>query len=194
MSRINGVDEKGNPSEASVKNGRLLTRSISTDEIEAAVSNGLGFQSYTAVMSFATAVKQMVFFLENNEDDDIFITSATLGTGVSAGGSDNAILIEQIGNIGVSDPITSATSALTTNRNAGSPKVFDGTINKGPAALGGTEVATNGVLGDFTRSRTFDLTAQLPKGGSIGVAITPPAGNTGMDMTLVVTFHIVNGT
>ena len=193
MSRITGVDESGSTREVGVQGDKLKVRSVSTDEIEDAVSQGVGFQSYTALISLTTDAKQMVFFLKNDEDDDIFITSATLGTGASTDGTDNAVLIEQIGNIGVSDPIVSASPALTTNRNAGKPKNFAGTATKGPAALGGSEVATNGVLGDFTRSRTFDLTAQIPKGGSIGVAITPPSGNTAIDMTLVVTFHIING-
>lgn len=194
MSRITGVSEDGLIGEVGVVKKRLLVRSITTDEIEAAVSAGLGFQSYTTKINLAGNTRQMVFFLENGETNDIFITTATVGTSQSTNGVDNIILIEQVGNILTGDPIVTATDALVTNRNAGAPRAHEGTVKRGPTAMGGAEVATNGTLGDFTRSRTFDLTAQLPKGGRIGVAITPPVGNTSMDLTLVVTFHIINGT
>lgn len=193
MSTLTGVDETGSRRDVGVDGDRLKVRSITTDEIEAAVAGGLGFQMYSGKITITTDVQQMVFSLENNEANDIFITSGTFGTSSSTNGVDNVILIEQVGNILASDPIISASDALVTNRNGGSPRAFDGTVKKGPAAMAGTEVETNGTLGDFTRSKTFAITAQLTKGGRIGIAVTPPAGNTNMDLTLVVIFHIVNG-
>lgn len=185
------ADGKGSVNVAGVDSeSRLRTRSVSQDDISHAVDEGRAFQSYTAILNFSDATKQIVFYLKNNEEDNIFVTTATIGTSVATTSTDNIILLEQVGNIQPGDDIVGATDAITTNRNSGQPAQFAGDVKKGPSTPSGNEVAVNGTLGDFTRSRTFDLTAEIPKGQSLGVAITPPLLNTNMDITLTIAFHI----
>lgn len=193
MATINGVDEKGSTRQAGLVKDRLKVRAVSTDEVLFAVQDDRAYQTYTSKINVTGTTKQIMFFLKNDDVDDIFITSATVGTSVSTGGTDNIILLEQVANIGVADPIISGTAVLVTQRNGGSPRPFVGSALKGPAALGGSEVFTSGALGDFTGSRTFDLTAQIPKGGSLAMSMEPPAGNTSMDITIAVAFHVLNG-
>lgn len=193
MAVINGVDSKGKINQAQVDGeGRLSTRSVSENEIEHAVGEGRAFQTYTTELNISSATKVVIFYLKNNDVNDVMITSATIGTSVSTGGSDNIILIEQVGGIQPGDDIVSATDSLVTNRNSGAPRVFVGDVKKGPSTLGGTEVAVNGTLADFTESRTFDLTARIPKGGTIGVTVKAPTSTTSMDITLTVAFHVIS--
>lgn len=190
--RIEGVNNgKGGVNEVSVdKEGRLQNRTVSQNDTSHAVDEGRAFQSYTAKINFGDATKQIALYLKNNEENNIFITSATIGTSVSTGASDNIILLEQVGNIQPGDAIVSATDVVTTNRNTGEAAQFEGDVKKGPSTPSGNEVAVNGTLGDFTTSRTFDLTAEVSKGGSLGIAITPPLLNTNMDVTITIAFHI----
>lgn len=194
MVAITGKDDNGSVREAGIQKDRLKVRSVSTDEVLFAVQEGRGFQTYTAEITLNGATKQMVFFIKNNDVAPILITSATIGSSVTTGGTDNISLLEQVGNIQPADPIVvSGTDLLITNRKSGDPRPFVGDAKKGPQALGGSEVFATGLLADFTSGKTFDLSTELPKGGSSGIAVRPPAGNTSMVFTLSVSFHVING-
>lgn len=191
---IEGVsrDRKRHLGQVSVTEGRLDTNSVTTTDVLHAVGEGRAFQIYTLDVNFGSDLKQMMLFIENGNDKDMIVTSATIGSGASADGVDNIILLEQVGNISPADPIvTAGTDVTARNRNSGSPTPYVGDIKKGPQAVSGNEVAVNGVRGDFTGAKTFDLTAQIPKGGSLGVAITPPAGNTSMNVTITIALHVM---
>lgn len=191
MTFFQGIGRGGVINQAKVDSeGRIEIRSISQDDTGHAVDEGRAYQAYSGILNFGSATKQMAFYIKNNEESQILITSATVGTRVAAGASDNIMLLEQVGNVMPSDAIVSATDAIVVNRNAGNAGEFSGDVKVGPSVISGVEVAVNGTLGDFTASRTFDLTAEIPKGGSLGVAVTPPASNTDMDFTITVAFHI----
>jgi len=194
MAKVTGRDETGVTREAGLVKDRLKTRSVSTDEILFAVQEGRAFQTYTTEMVLTGTAKLMVFYIKNNDVAPILVTSATIGSGVSTGGTDNGVLIEQVGNISAADDIVaSGTDVIATNRDNGSPRAFVGDIKKGPQAVSGVEFPANGVLADITKGRTFELSAEIPKGGTSGISIRPPAGNTSITVTLTVSFHVING-
>jgi len=194
MSTVDGRDENGITRQAGIQKDRLKTRSVSTDEILFAVQEGRGFQTYTEEIILTGTAKLMVFYIKNNDVEPILVTSATIGSGVSAGGSDNGLLVEQVGNITAADPIVvSGDDIIATNRKSGDPRVFVGDIKKGPQAVSGNEFPGNGVLADFTLRETFDLSAEIPKGGTTGISIRPPAGNTSITVTVTISFHVING-
>jgi len=191
---VQGVDEDGGARQVGIKKDRLKVDSVSTDQLIFAVEEGQAFQTYTTEMVLTGTAKLMVFYIKNNDVGPIIVTSATIGSGVSAGGSDNGILIEQVGNISPADPIVaSGVDIIATNRKSGDPRAFIGDIKKGPQAVSGNEFPGNGVLADVTQRETFEVSSEIPKGGTTGISIRPPAGNTSITVTITISFHLVDG-
>lgn len=191
---IQGVDEDGALRKAGLQKDRLKTRSVSTDEILFAVKEGRAFQSYTEEIVLTGAAKLLAFYIKNNDVAPILVTSATIGSSPSTGGANDGLLIEQVGNISpLDDIVVSGTDIVATNRKSGDPRSFVGDIKKGPQAASGNEFPGNGVLADFTKRETFDLSAEIPKGGTTGISIRPPIGNTSITVTITISFHVING-
>lgn len=191
---IQGVRNNSPINQAAVTSeGELVTRSITIPDSEHAVSEGDSWTVYTADLNFTTATKQAALYLQNGEDRDIIITGATIGSGASTGGADNIILVEQIGNILSTDTLVTGGTAVTpTNNNAGTASnAFTGTVNKGPVADYASGVAVSGIRGDFTTPMSFDFFTQVPKGGQVGLSITPPASNTSMNVTIALSFFLL---
>jgi len=191
---IQGVRKNSPVNQAAVNTeGELLTRAITVPDQEHAVTEGDSWSVYTADLNFTTATKQAAVYFKNLEDRDVIITGITIGSSTSAGAADNIILVEQIGNILSTDAIVTGGTAITpTNNNGGtSSNAFTGTVNKGPSTDYASGVAVNGVRGDFTMPMSFDFFSQIPKGGEIGISITPPASNTNMNVTLAFTFFLL---
>ena len=195
MSRINGTRGNSPLNETSVDtDGRLYTRTIASSESEAALAEGERFSAYTATMTIVNANRNAVLYIRNLENRDIVFTGVTVGTGTSTGGADNIIVVEQVGGIVSTDAIIVAANTSTlVNSNAGSANEFTGISFKGPTAdfAVGSAGAASGVRGDFTMPMEFEVLSQIPKGGEIGVVITPPAANTSMDVSITATFHLL---
>lgn len=172
--------------------GQLEVRSVSSSEVEHAVVEGTAFQAYTGLINLVDASKTAILYVQNNDVADILLTTATIGTGPSTGGTSNTILVEAVGNISPTDDIvTSGTDIMILNRNGGSPRAFEGVGKKGPSLAAVSGVASTGAISDLTDAHTFNLTTVIPKGGRVALEVTPPAGNTSMDITATVGFHIV---
>jgi len=188
---INGAGGQLNQAKVNTE-GQLLTRSISATEIEHSIIEGDGFQSYTGVINIAGSTRQSVFYIKNNDTNDIMLTSATIGSSVSTGGSDNILLVENVGNVADSDAIvTAGTDIAAYNANGGSAREFVGDIKKGPQVASVNGVPVTGLLADFTSGKTFELTSIIPKGGSASVEVIAPTGNTSMDITIDLSFHVI---
>lgn len=190
---IQGVRNNSPVNQAAVNSeGELLTRSITVPDAEHAVTEGDAYGIYTTDLNFTTATKQAALYIKSLEDRDIIITGVTIGTSTSTGGADNIILVEQVGSILSTDAIvTGGTDVAAFNQNLGSANTFTGTIKKGPSTDFASGVAVSGIRGDFTNPLSFDVFAQIPKGGEIGLSITPPALNTNMNITVSLSFFII---
>lgn len=183
-----GLNKAGVTSE-----GELLTRAIAIPDEEHAVAEGDSWGLYSGRLTMTTDARQAMIMLESQEDRDLIITGVTIGTGPSTGGANNAILVEQVGNVLSTDDIyQNGTDAIAYNRNAGrASNSFTGTVKVGPNNDFAASVSPSGVLGDFTAPSSFEVLAQIPKGGRVGLAITPPAGNTSMDITISLSFFLL---
>lgn len=188
---INGAGGQINQAKVNTEGGLKIRGSVAS-ESEHSVIEGDGFQAFTGIINMTTDVKQSVFYVQNQDTADIMLTSITVGSNISTGGADNSILLESVGNTAVSDAIvTSGTDVQSFNANGGSARQFTGLIKKGPQTSAVNGVSVNGVLADFTTGKQFNLTLIVPKGGSAAIEVTPPAGNTSMNLTIALAFHIV---
>lgn len=191
--RIEGTSSDGSLNIAKVnKEGRLNVRAISATEVEHSVEEGDAFQVYTGVINIANDSRTALLYIKNDDTSDIFLTSATIGTRPSTGGTDSVILVESVGGVLPTDAIVvSGTDTPAINRNGGAPRQFAGVVKKGPTASAVSAVSVSGVLSDFTLERQLEVTNIIPKGGSLALEVVPPTGNTSLDITLSVGFHIL---
>lgn len=191
--RIEGTSNDGSLNIAKVnKEGQLNVRAISATEVEHSVEEGDAFQVYTGVINIANDSQTAILYIKNDDTSDIFLTSATIGTRPSTGGADNVVLVESVAGVLPTDEIvTSGIDVPAINRNGGASRQFAGVVKKGPTASAVSGVPASGVLSDFTLERQLEVTNIIPKGGSLALEVVPPAGNTSLDMTLSVGFHIL---
>ncbi len=191
--RIEGVSNDGGLNIAKVnKEGQLKTRSVTATEIENSVASGDAFQVYTGVINLTSSAKTAVLYLQNDDVSDILVTGATIGAGLSTGGANNSVLVEAVGNTATSDDIVqNGTDVPFINRNGGAARQFVGVCRKGPSTSAVNGVPVSGALSDYTVEQQFELTNIISKGGNLAIEVTPPAGNTGMNMTITVSFHVI---
>lgn len=192
--KIEGTPRKGsNVNIAGVTNeGELLTRAISIPVESHAVTKGDGFAIYTQKITLTDANRHAVVYFKTNEDRDVIISGVTIGTSPSTGGANNALLVEQIGNILPTDDIVAnGVDLLVANRNSGSAEEFAGIVKGGIYDDFAAGVAGQGVIGDFTKPLPFDLLSELSKGSQIGLVLQAPSGNTSMDVTVTMSFFRV---
>jgi hypothetical protein len=165
---------------------RLHVDSVTFGRSELEVELGNGFNTNTGILNLTTANKSGVLYFKNLEDSPVVITTMfyLFGESNASGGE---VLVDVLRNPTTGTIISDAVDAemAGVNRNFGSSKLLEADIYKG----GEGKTFTNGeklIESLFSNSpnrhtlRVGDLV--LPKGSSIGFNITPPAGNTDMNV------------
>lgn len=178
------IDGTGTGDRAKIKNNRLYTLSISETIAESAARAGDSYNLNTGTISLTTANKSAVFYLKNNGNVDIAILSIGFLLGNSTGGAGD-LKVDVVLNPTAGTVISGALPLLIeTNKNAGSSKAL--TLNTYKGAEGAT--ITDGspwyesLLAGAARPYVIATgSIILPKGSSVGVNITPQAGNTAMN-------------
>lgn len=144
---------------------------------------GSGFVTLTGTSTSA------VLYLKNNEDSDLVITRFLIGVKKSSGGTENFItgIIYQ----NPTSMVSGTTNPLIINNvNFGSSNTVD--VDSEIGQTGALLVGGSAYLSIV--APTENLTSEaastiLPKGSSIGVFITPPAGNTSIDVSVGINLH-----
>lgn len=172
---------------------RLWTRSVTINEETEANDNGTAYNVNTGTINLSDAVETPLLYFKNNELEDFHITALAVGLGPTTGGSGGVPVITVVRNPTAGTIISSAVNVdIFSNRNFGSSK----TLLNSPAYKGATgDTLTDG--GDhllFYQSAGGRLFATvdeiLPSGASIGVKLTPQAGNTSMDVYCALISHL----
>ena len=173
--------------------GRLYSRTVADSSDEHALNEGRRYGIYSKVINLSTANRTAVIYFKNDENIGIEVTDITVSTGQSNAAT-NEILIEQVGGIAATDDIVAnGTQVIPTNSNLGSANEFSGIVKAGEHAdfAIGAAGAVSGVMGVFTTPITFPILVQIPKGAEVGTVITPPVGNTDMDIIITLTFLLL---
>ena len=144
---------------------------------------GSGFVTLTGTSTSA------VLYLKNNEDSDLVITRFLIGVKKSSGGTENFItgIIYQNPTSMVSG---TGNPLIINNVNFGSSNTVD--VDSEIGQTGALLVGGSAYLSIV--APTENLTSEaastiLPKGSSIGVFITPPAGNTSVEVSVGIYLH-----
>lgn len=184
---------KGGINEQKVNSeGQAHTRA--TTEVEELHQSRAGeaYTVYTGRFNVVDALFHPFLYIKNNDIEDLIFTTIIVGANPSTGGADNAVLVENIGNILVTDDIVATGADLVAfNRNGGVTRPFVGVIKfKSNAVASGNEIRANGVLSDFDDAQPIPLTTIVPKGGVVALGLTCPTANTSQDITVTLSFHL----
>lgn len=176
---------------------RLHVDSVTFGRSELEVELGNGYNANTGLINLTDATATSVMYLLNNEDAPIVITSLFYMLGYSAGGSaTDEILISVYKNPTAGTIITDAINAEmpAVNRNFGSSKVFEGSVYKGDTAdnnfTDGDKIVESLLPNSAQRTVLNVGDIVVPKGSSIGVSITPPSGNTDLNVEIALSFFV----
>jgi len=170
-------------------NNRLFVESTTRTEREEEALLGEAYIVGTGFVNLTGTSITGVLYFKNNEDVDLVITRFLIGVKKSSGGTENFVTGIIYKNptsmvLGTGSPL------IINNVNFGSSNTIDADseIGQNGALLAGGSAYLS------TVAPTENLTAEdastvLPKGSSIGVFITPPPGNTSIDVSIGINLH-----
>ena len=184
------LDGTGRNIKAKVDNSnRLYTQSVNRSEREEESLAGEAYIIGTGFVNLTTSGTSAVLYLKNNEDVDLIITRFLVGVKKSAGGTEN--FVTGIIYKNPTSMVSGTGNPLAINNvNFGSSNTVDADSEIGQQgallAGGSAYLATVAPTENLTSE---DASTILPKGSSIGVFITPPPGNTSVDVSVGINLH-----
>lgn len=159
---------------------RLLTATINETAVQHAAESGDAYFIGTPFITATTATESAIFYLENNEDRPLNLQEFFLIAESTTGGSPSMFRISWYKN---PTSITSGTTTQALNQNFGSSNELDCTAQfgrQGSTVVGGGLAAILSFpIGQFNR---LDANLVLEKGSSFALTVTPPPGNTSMQV------------
>ena len=167
-------------------NQRLHTDAVTFSRAELEVELGNAYNINTGTIALTSASKSSVLYVKNNENEPLVIESLIYLLGSSTGGTGECV-ITVIRNPTAGTIVSNAVDCemAGVNRDFGSNQTLNADMYKG--AEGDTITASDGkaiesILPIAQRHRLGGVgDIVLEKGSSIGIEITPPPGNTGMN-------------
>lgn len=183
-----------------IKDGTGTGKSLKIDEqnrahthaiIETLSQNGSrdgnSYNINTGTIVLTSATISELLYIENTGDNDLHVSTIGYLMGGSTGGSGDIVL-------GVNKNLTGGTlvslataPTINENKNVGSKKTLDANIYKGDEGTTGTggNAFYSTIVGISPKTyivNTGDIV--IPRGGNISLNITPPTGNTSMNVQL----------
>jgi hypothetical protein len=189
------IDGTGTGNRAKIdKHKRLHVDAITFGRSEQEVELGNGYSVNTGTFSLTTANKSACLYLKNDEDFDLVLTIMVYILGNSNANGDCTIDVLKNPTTGTLIDGAVAAEMAGVNRNFGSSLSLKDTTLVYKGAEGNTFTNGTKVISSIvqTPSRTPIIIGDivLPKGSSIGFDVTPPTGNTQMDIQLGLGFFI----
>lgn len=161
-------------------NNRLLVSSIDKTTFQSSAENGDAYFIGTPLINLTDTAESAIFYCENNEDISLILGTFFITAESTTGGSPNMFRVNWYKN---PTSISSGTGSAALNQNFGSSGELNATIEygtQGSTVTGGNLVATLSFpIGQFNQ---LDANLILEKGSSFVITITPPAGNTSMNV------------
>jgi len=168
---------------------RLYTQSVNRSEREEQSLVGEAYIIGTGFVNLTTSGTSAVLYFKNNEDVDLVITRFLVGVKKSSGGTEN--FVTGIIYKNPTSMVSGTGNPLAINNvNFGSSNTVDADSEIGQQgallAGGSAYLATVAPTENLTAE---DASTIIPKGSSIGVFITPPPGNTSVDVSVGINLH-----
>ena len=172
-------------------NNRLQTFATSETSSTFAAVNGNAFNINTESINLTSANASSLLYLLNTDTLDWSVNRVFYNAEVSTGGS-GKWLAEVLANPTTGTLVSAGTATTPHNLNFGSATALNATTLKGvegSTLTNGTVRVSTIVPASGTRVLiSFDSIILTP-GSSIGVRLTPPVGNTDMDVQVGINLH-----
>ena len=168
---------------------KLDTRAVISCSIHEAAEDEEAVFVSSGLVTLTSTCQSAIMWYQNDEEKDLLITEVFFSVGSSTGGSGSLSFAFRKNATGLSSCVG---DALFTNPNFGSAKVFCATSERGEegaTVTGGTATAAFFIALDGTT--TLPATLVIPKGNSISVQVTPPAGNTNVVVAVALRSHFI---
>lgn len=173
---------------------RAKTRSvIESGAVEAAV-DGHQFIVTSGNVTLTSASASAVFWYQNEEDFSLLMDRIIFSAGVSTGGTTNVCAVNAtINPTGLGSG--SSTEIIDVNSNFGSSRKLDTSSSEIGAEAATVTGGTAGPGFQFPDklTSTFGTQIFMPKGTGIAFAVTPPASNTSIVVSVGINVHKING-
>ena len=170
--------------------GRLLAEAVTSNQAEQKSIEEKGYAFNTNGISLTTDTESGIFYFKNDEPWDVVLDLIKVYLGVSNATGDTKVRIYRNPDDGT---LISAGTALTAiNRNFGSSRPIVGTSlfgGEGSTILPAASLAATILQQDKT-AFVSGIPAVLKRGSSIAVSVTPPTGNTGMEVAFTIGAHV----
>lgn len=181
----------GNTAEVDSKN-RVQAFSTSQTESTARAIEGDSYNINTGTITLTSANASSLLYLKNTDTVDWIVARVFYNAETSTGGS-GGWLAEVDANPTGGTLLTGGTAFEPVNFNFGSAKTLTSTCLKGAegdTATGGTQGAISTIVpSSGTRVLIPFDSVILKPGSSLSITITPPTGNTSMDIQVGVNLH-----
>lgn len=170
---------------------RIHAFSVGRSEASQALLDGDGFTITTGSITLTTDDPSALLFIKNTNAFPWVITRVFSNTELSADGIGKYTL-EIIGNSTTGTLIDAGTDGVAANLNFGSPKVLDSVIKigvQGSMVDQGDPVINSIVPTTGNRLLISGDPLAVPAGSSVVIRVTPPTGNTSMDVQVGVVLY-----
>lgn len=173
-------------------NHRMYANAVTQTEIVQATKKGRSYNINTGTIELTNATQTPVLYLKNNESEAIHIDALAVGLGPTTGGSGGIPSIVVVRNPTTGTIIDGATDVdMNSNRNYASSNTLDALAYKGATGNTMTDGDDHILLYQTTSSRLLaSIDNMIPTGSSLGVKITPQAGNTSMNCYVALICHL----
>ena len=175
------LDGKGSGKRAAIDTeNRLLTQTINETVFQHSAEEGDAYFIGTPLINLTNASESAICIITNNEDDTLVLGDFFLIAESTTGGTPNMFRVNWYKN---PTSISSGTITGALNQNFGSSKSLDATIRYGVQGStvtgGGLAAILSFPIGQLNR---IEANLVIPKGSSFAITVTPPTGNTSMNV------------
>lgn len=177
------TDGTGSSTKAKVdKTNKFNTRAITISQGNEATSDDDGYFISTPLINLTSANNTSIIFFINNEDRALIASAIIIHNTESTGGTEETFRVEVFSG---ATALSTSSTFVPVNNKIGSANTLNGTYLsgvEGSALTGGASIALLVPRIGFITAIPSDVF--VPKGGSIGVTITPPANNTSWNVSI----------
>ena len=172
---------------------RLHVASVGRTEDNAAISDGRFFIASSQVVTLTDDLVTPVLLIENLDTRDLVLDIMITTTGTSTNGVGNSYLSTWAFLDNSSTIISNAVPASVGNSNTLSVELFNGNVylgQTGDTIVGATQFVT--FIQQPGDKEEQGLRAILGKNGNTALAYQAPAGNTNMEVSIIVAFYYLD--
>ena len=186
------IDGEGSGKEAGVDYcNRVKAKATTISGAVSAQQKGDAYFLSSGLVTLTSGNESGVLYIKTNETSVVVIDSIQIQLGLSDGTGD--VIRGDYVAVSGGTLLTDQDPGIAVNVNAGSSKSLDTDVYKGKEGATITGISTGQNI--YQAGTTYEETTGgfiVPKGSDLAVSITPPAGNTSMNVVFSVFVHLLD--